>query len=462
MIRFFNVNDPYRLIVVLLVMTAGGFVAHGLLDQATIPELKGMLVGEMLRDGKPLYAEVWDSTPPLSAWFHRLMFSLAGKNLGLRHAVTVLIFFLQAAFFGIMLIRNRAFDQTGYFPSFLFGLLLFYSIDTIAFTREVWASSFLLLALDRVLRQIQFRDQQESHLNVLGILIGVASLFDFTYAVFFPGILMILIVTSRMDQGRIVLYTLGFLFPHLALITWYYLEGNLSNLLVLFYGYSFRFTTQSYFSLAGLLMLSTLPAIYLLFGMLKGRSSVSRTKYQSQIAVVMVIWLVTGAVEAWLTRQRSAQVLVVCIPPVAYFIHDFLLRVRRTWLAGLMAWVLIAGVPATAVIAFQGRLPYVDYTRTFIGQNDQQHAGKKLLVLSDDLRLYRGGGAAAFFPEWELAQDLFRHPDYYENIVILNRAFGTDPPDIIIDPENLMPAIFRLLPGLARQYVRDGQEYRRI
>lgn len=459
MIRFFNVNDPYRLLVVLFFMVAGGYFAHRELNLITIPELKGLLIGQAQADGGTMYSEIRDSTPPLAALGHRLMFSLAGKSLALRHAITVAVFFFQAAFFGFMLIRNRAFDQPGYLPSLLFAALLFYSVDSIAFTREVWASTILLLALDRILRQIQFRDQQASHLNSLGILIGLSTLFDFTYLVFFPAILLILIITSRMDGGRVLLYTVGFLFPHVVLMTWYFIQGNLPELLSDFYLVNFRFTTQSYFSMASLLTLSALPFLFMLFGFLKGRGSISQTRYQSQIALIMGIWFVTGLIETWLTRQRSAQVLVICIPPVAYFIHAYLIRIRRNWIARLMAWILVIGVPFIGISAIRGNVPNVDYGSSFVEQGDQRYTGKTLLVLSNDIRLYQNGAVCPQFPDWELARPIFQQPRYYENMVILDRTFRKNPPDVIIDPENLMPEIFRLLPETGRRYVRSGSEY---
>ena len=462
MIRFFSVNDPYRLLVVLVFMLGAGYAAHVNLTNITVPEFKAMIVGEMMADGKVLYADIWDSMPPLSALINRMMVGLAGREILARHLVTVFVFFLQASYFGILLNRNRAFEQISYFPSFLYGLLVFFSLDAIAFTREVWASMFLLMALDCTLREIQFRDQQISNLNVLGILVGISSLCTFSYAVFFPGILVILILTSRMDPRKILMYTAGFLFPHLLLITVYYIRGYLPDLMANFYYANFQFNTLKYFDSYGLLILSAIPISLVVLSFLRGRGNMSVTRYQSQISVVMLLWLLIGVLEIWLARLRSAQNLVVCIPPVAYYVHHYAIRIRRAWITALFPWVVVAGIFSVAYLSLQGKISGVSYEKVLLSDYEQEYSGKKLLVLSDDLSQYQAGSVAGYFSEWALASAVFREPGFYEHIVLLNRLFAEDPPQIIVDPENLMPGVFRYLPKVARQYRVEGNRYFRI
>lgn len=462
MIRFFSVNDPYRLLVVLVFLMGAGYAAHTNLTSITVPEFKAMIVGEMMADGKVLYVDIWDSMPPVSAWINQMMVGIAGRATLARHLVTAFVFFLQASFFGILLNRNRAFEQISYFPSFLFALMVFFSFDAIAFTREVWASTFLLLALDRTLREIQFRDQQISNLNVLGILVGISSLCTFSYAVFFPGILVILIMTSRMDPRKILMYAAGFLFPHLLMITAYYIHGYLPDLMAHFYYANFQFNTLTYFDGYGLLILSAIPISLVILSFLRGRGNMSVTRYQSQISVVMLLWLLIGVMEIWIARQRSAQNLIVCIPPVAYFGHYYVIRIRRPWIIALFPWLLVVGIFSVSYLSIRGKLQGVSYEKVLLSGYAQEYSGKKLLVLSDDLSQYQAGSVAGYFSEWALAGTVFREPGFYEHIVLLNRLFAEDPPEIIIDPENLMPGVFRYLPDVARQYRVEGNRYFRI
>ena len=55
MLRFFRFNDPYRLLVVLVVILILGFKAEFEFPSITLAEFKGILVGEMMADGKSMY-----------------------------------------------------------------------------------------------------------------------------------------------------------------------------------------------------------------------------------------------------------------------------------------------------------------------------------------------------------------------------------------------------------------------
>jgi len=462
MIRFLSINDPYRLLVVLVLMVILGIFAHRQLPEATIPEIRGMVTGEMMEEGKLLYVRVMDSTPPVTALMNRLMVKVAGRNLGVRHAITVAVFFFQAVVFGLLLINNRAFEQQTYLPPFLYGALVFFSLDSISYTREVWASAFLVLAIDRVFRQLQFREQQDSNLHLLGLFVGLSSLCVFSYAVFFPGILLIMATTTRLDLRQVLLYATGFMLPHLVLMTIYASLDRFPELWSNFYLTNLEFNTRTFMTFRSMMVLSLLPLTYLILSLILSARNTRFTRYQSQIFNVMLIWLVFAIIEVWLTRQRTAQSLVICMPPLAYFISHYLSRIRRRWLAELMLWVFLGGLLTVSTLGLRERIPSVSYSLTFAGNDSSDLTGKKLLVLSADLAVYRNNSAAGFFPEWAVSEPIFRNPGYYENVITVYNSFRVDPPDVIIDPENLMQEMFRHMPDVARRYRREGERYVRV
>lgn len=462
MIRFLSINDPYRLLVVLILMAGLGFYAHSRLPEATIPEIRGMVTGEMMQENKLIYVRVMDSTPPVTALINRVITEVAGRNLGIRHTLTIVVFFLQAVVFGLLLINNRAFEQQTYLPPFLYGALLFFSLDSIAFTREVWSSAFLVLAIDRVFRQLQFREQQDANLHVLGLFIGLSSLCAFSYAVFFPGILLILATTTRLDLRQVLLYTTGFMLPHLVVMTIYAALDRFPELWANFYLTNFEFNTRTFMDFRSLMVLSVLPLTYLVLSLLMSARNTRFTRYQSQIFNVMLIWLIFGVVEVWLTRNRTAQSLVVCMPPMAYFISHYLSRIRRRWLAETMLWIFLGGLITISTLGLEGKIATISYDLTFAGNDNSDLKGKKLLVLSPDLAVYRNNKAAGFFPEWAITEPIFNNPGYYENVVTVYNSFQVDPPDVIIDPQNLMAEMFRHMPEVANRYKKAGERYVRI
>ena len=459
MIRFFNINDPYRLLVVLAFMIVMGIIAHSSLPGATSAETKGMVIGEMMSDNLSLYDEIWDSTPPLTATAHWLVTEVFDRSLGIRRGISVVLLFIQAAMLGFLLSNNRAFEQPGFLSSFIFAVLVFFSFDSITFTREIWASFFLLLAINRVLKQIQFRDQDESNLTLLGVFVGVSSLFVFTYSVFYFAILVILVVNSRPEPRQFLLFTLSFLFPHIILLTVYFLKGDLTFLWSSFYLPNFEFNTRSTMASSGLLLLSAVPLTYMLFALVMALRNARMTKYQSQIFQIMVFWLIFGLIEVWIARQRTAQSLIVCAAPLAYLINFYLIRIRRQRIANLMLLLFAAAVITIGSWSNSGKISLIDYSKNYPENTRPEWSNKKILVLTDAPFYFTQNTAGGFFPEWDLCADLFRQPGYYENVEVLNRAFLKNPPELIIDPENLMAGVFHYLPDLEIQYRRNGENY---
>jgi hypothetical protein len=151
-LRFFRLNDPYRLLALLLILCL--FSLPMLIDpaMATIQELKSFLVGEALNSGKSLYVQLVDDTAPFTAWVFKWLEALFGRSLTARHLLALLVIFFQASFFGILLINNKAYNENTYLPSLVFGLLAFYSFDMLSVSPELLASTALLFALNNLFK----------------------------------------------------------------------------------------------------------------------------------------------------------------------------------------------------------------------------------------------------------------------------------------------------------------------
>src|SRR5262245_22664449 len=103
----------------------------------TIIELKSFLIGEKLNEGKSLYSQIIDKTPPLSSLWHGFMDGVFGRSLTGRHIVAFIILIIQSGFWGIILIDKKAFAENTYIPSLLFSLLAFVSFDFFSVSGEL-------------------------------------------------------------------------------------------------------------------------------------------------------------------------------------------------------------------------------------------------------------------------------------------------------------------------------------
>ena len=462
MLRFFRFNDPYQLVIVLLVTVLLGLKAEWEFPSITIPELKGILVGEMMADGKQLYSEVWDSMPPLTAFVQYVLDLAFDRSTLPRHILSWGFIFFQAAFFGVLLINNKAFNESGYLPSFLFTLLCFFSFDTVSLTREIIGSSLLLLAINDLLKEIEFKKQRDETIHNLGFYLGLASISSFSYILFFFGTALILFFFTRVEIRRFSLFVFGFLLPHLLLNTWYFVNHNSDMLWANFYLPNMEFNNQSLVSLKSLLILGLIPIVFFALSLIMSREA-RLTKYQTQILQVMLLWLVVGLIEVYFTRLRTSQSLIVCVPPLAYFISHYFLLIKRKTLAEIMLWVLLCGLITVNSLSVGKSTQVIDFSNLVIGQPKvYPWTDKKLMILDNSLAPYLSNRTSGYFLEWSLCSQVFEDPGYYQHILSVAHALEKDPPDVIFDPQDLMQDVFPFLPDAQKQYRKDHDSYIRI
>ncbi|MBK7651153.1 MAG: hypothetical protein IPJ20_11075 [Flammeovirgaceae bacterium] len=123
--------------------------------------------------------------------------------------MALLIIFFQGAYFAILLINNKAQSESTYLPALIFGVLCLYSFDMLSLSNELLASTFLLFALNNLFKEVEFRIQEDNILLNLGVYLGIASLFVLSYSVFLPGVIIILIVFTRLTLRKGLLLVLG-------------------------------------------------------------------------------------------------------------------------------------------------------------------------------------------------------------------------------------------------------------
>ena len=152
-----------------------------------------------------------------------------------RHILAFLLIFLQASYLGIVFSSKKAFAENTYIPSLVFAILFTFSFDTIALTPELVGSGFLLLALNSLFKQLEFREQGNESIFNLGLYIGIASLFALSFAIFIVGCSLILIFFTRSSARQYFLMIFGFLLPHILLLSGYYLMDGLNEIWQYFY-----------------------------------------------------------------------------------------------------------------------------------------------------------------------------------------------------------------------------------
>jgi len=464
LLRFFRINDPYRLLGLLVIIVLISLPFLTMPVGVMLSELKNSVLGQAIAEGKLMYVQVFDDTPPLASVLFGFMHMMFGKSLLAGHIIAILIIFFQSSYFAILLINNKAYAENTYLPSLIFGLLCFFSFDLLSFSSELLASTVLLFALNQLFHEIEFKIQRDEITLKLGVYLGLATFLVFSYWVFLLLTIFILITFTRAGFRKIALMVFGFILPHAVLFTLYYYKGETSLLWRNFYLSNLTFSGEMLISLRGLFVLAAVPLAYFVFSVFMMNREARFTKYQSQLMQVMFLWLLFALLQVLVARQVSPASLILFIPPLAYFISHYLLLIRRRWRAEMMLWIFLGGILSVNLLSRGGRIEEVNFERLFpktissFGQIKE----KRILVLDKNLNLYQDNSLGGYFLDWSLSAPLFTDLSKYNHVEIISSCFKEDPPEVIIDKNNLMEGVIQRIPSIGMAYRKEGTVYKRI
>jgi hypothetical protein len=457
MLRFFRINDPYRLLAILIFLIL--FSLPLMIDhpELTKPELKAMVIGEALDNGQMMYAEVFDATAPMAAGAFGFIDWVMNRSILGRQILALILIFFQAAFFAILLINNKAYGDNTYVPGLIYGLLCFISFDFLSITPELLGSTMLLLGLNYLFREIEFRVQREGTIINVGFYIGLASLFVFTYSIFLVAAFVVLVVYARIGFRKSLLLLFGFCLPHFVIGVYYFYRDALPAYWNNFYLENILHTDINLISFKSLLILGTLPITYFVFSLFMMTREARFTKYQSQLFQVMFLWVIFCLIEFFLDRQLSPHSLIIVIPGLAYFFSHYLLLIRRRWIAESMLWILITGVISLNLFAARGKVGSVDYSRMFVEKKQSPVTNKSVMILGDNLSIYRNNRLGGYFLDWRLSERTLNGVQYYDQVLKIDEMFNTFPPEVIVDERGMFASLANRIPSLSSRYRKQNE-----
>jgi hypothetical protein len=123
------------------------------------------------------------------------------------------------------------------------------------------------------------------------------------------------------------------------------------------------------------------------------------------------------------------------------------------------AWILFTGIVGVAYLARFDQIGSVNYRTLMVPGTSEGLNDKRILVLDNTVELYNNNYLATPFLNWDLSEEIFRNPDYYENVTMVYHSFKTDPPQVVIDSEDLLKGFFQRMPDIQNEYTRRGNQY---
>ncbi|MFD2573151.1 hypothetical protein ACFSUS_21090 [Spirosoma soli] len=461
MLRFFRSYYPYQYVSLLglLLLVRLPLLLHPF--PLLIPELNWMLVGEQMSQGHLLYRDIWDSISPLSALAYWGLDTVFGRSPLALHGAATAVSVFQIVYFNYVTNNRDVYPDRSFWPGLIYMLFLHLSFDCLTLSPVLMSTSFLLLAFGTLIKQMDRRGATDEVFEV-GFYIGIAALFYLPSALFilWASLSLLFFTGTTFRQHSLTLF--GFIFPIAATLLLYYLWDGLDDFNRNLLASVFRVRQYSLSDFQSLFASLLIPLGLGVLGFLSLFNTTSRyVNFQQRVQQIMMIWFVTAFITIALMPFLAPMLFLSFVPPMAYFAFYYFENVRKPWMAelgfsvafGLMLLLFYQGALGLIPGAELGRLSSLQVKDSPLPADIRdQH----VLIIGEDLSAYRQNRPATPYLNWDLAKYDLKNLDNYEAVINVFDHFRQDPPDYIVDRENVVEKLFQRAPALASQYEKTA------
>ena len=316
--------------------------------------------------------------------------------------------------------------------------------------------TFNLLAINNVFKRMD-NTTQDSLFVYTGIFLGIATLFFLPSFLFLMVTLFSLLIYTGSILRRLFLlmYGLGVVLGFASL--YYYWNDAQGYFHSFFYASLYEISSYQFVPKSNLWWAAMVPLSILFFSIFKMFQNGRYINFQIKIQYVMFFYLIAGFVSILVVKDVSTFQLIALVPFITFFVSHYLLTIRNWIVTEASAVVIFALIFINQGIAEKGILffnAYLNYEELIVPPGSPKLlAGKKLLVLGENIGRYQGAHLATPFLNWQLSSEIIQNTNYYDNLGLIYDEFKKDPPDIILDESHALPAIADRIPWIKNQYV---------
>lgn len=420
-----------------------------------------MLVGEQMSQGNLLYRDIWDSISPLSALVYWGINSVFGRSPLVLHAAATLVSVFQIVYFNYLTNNRDVYPDRSFWPGLIYMLFMHLSFDCLTLSPVLMSTSFLLLAFGTLIRQMERRGATDEVFEV-GFYIGIAALFYLPSALFILWAILSLLFYTGATFRQYSLSLFGFLFPFAATVLFYYLSDSLDDFNRNLLSSVFRVRQYSLSDFKSLIASLFIPLGLGILGFLSLFNRSGRyVNFQQRVQQIMAIWSVFAFLTIGLMPFLAPMVFLSFVPPMAYFAFFYFENIRKGWLAeiafliafSLMLLLFYQGSLGLIPGSDLGRLSSLQVQASPLPNNI---TNQRVLIIGEDLSAYRQNKLATPYLNWDLAKYDLKNLDNYESVINVFDHFRQDPPDYIIDREDVVEKLFQRAPALSLQYEKTA------
>jgi len=269
---------------------------------------------------------------------------LLGKS-PLANNIIALIFIILLAFLLLKLNVQYSFIRARtFFPSSLFVLITSGIPDLHAMHPIYPAALFLILTVDRIFSSY---DKEVIHSNAFdaGIFLSIGSLFYLNLVFFFPMLWIgFIILKPKVNWREYILTTIGFIFPWVAALAYYFILGRTDELL-----HTLEMNIKSHqvflrenLSIqiyTGFLILLTILGSFFILAQYDKKKISSRKYFKAFFWIFLISCILIIA-----SPSVSQEIIIILTIPLTYLISNYLIFMKRQIWGEVFLYVLAAGV----------------------------------------------------------------------------------------------------------------------
>jgi hypothetical protein len=455
MIQFFKLGTWDRLVVlcILFALMQGPFLLFG--DRIMVPELLWLRLGERLGSGWRLYVQAMDENGPLSALLYAGLARLRLDDFHIYRYLGSGLILAQAIWFNGLCNRYSLFNDRSYLVAFFYIVFSHLGPDGLSLTPALLATSFILLAYGRLFKLIKSGANAEDAMY-MGFCLGLAFLFYQPALLFVIPFLVGALFFSgfRLNQYVIVivasLLPLGFCY---SFFVWGGGEQIFWTCLLKPFRIGFLVSWVDWNLMLGL---GSFLVLLSLWGWAIANQN-SRVNFQQLGFTVFFFGLPVAGLIQFLGSMQSTFLLFFLVPYAAFFIAQLMANTRGILfqeITGLLILIVMLG-------SFYG-MAEPSFGKKIMGHSlyaEEPPKGfvvhfreKPLLLLSDDFRFYKYNPAAGSLFKFYLSGIRPEYAKTYEGLIFWYQVLAEDPPALIYDPNDLIPAIAVRIPEFGKCY----------
>lgn len=448
MLRFFRINDPYRLVFIFLILIIVRIVQSYFIPETSSLELKWLLLGQWLGNGFLMYRETYDYTGPFAALIYKYIDIVFGRSAFVHHVLSSFLIIIQASIFNRVLLKNKAFDENSYLPAFLFVILMLSIPDFMSLSPQLMSLTFVLITLGNVLRRIDNQATDELFLNS-GIYIGVATMFYLPAIIFLLVFLVSFIIFSTAVSRRLLLYLFGFFLVGGMTAIYFFWRGDYDYFISFFIKYGFLLSAERMLSWQEIFVVSIPILTVLLLATFRNIAAARLTNFQQRVQQVLWLMFLGGIICFLLANRKTAIELIFIVPLVAYYLNQYFILLRNRIFRFIMPGLIVFGILAYNIYSYQKLFKPVANDLT-IGYNH------KVLILGEEYSYYLDKESFSPCFSRAICEQAFKGLDYYQSSTFIYKWLEELDPLIIVDQMEVVPMLFERFPLLETNYVLEG------